>query len=326
MQSQNPYVGDSFYFANRTNLSFGETTFGLIHRWNFILATIFGLIPTLILFYLIFYQTPTNFRPYSKLLLIFAFVDFYFLCCFFWCQTLRNSLFYPLLFMKHTPSITQAFCYLSVPLIAILVVIVMVPISFCPNTTTDYGHLWFEEVPIPHLLVGDFSVCTNSIIQYRKFQQNYMAKSLVWYNRVFVLSSYFVAVVLAVLTIRELRINSSDFSNKTLKMQQDFSRMMIGIRKIDVYVLTLECLLTDFSSGIHSVLVDDIPDRNSEHFSLLNINSTYSGDSVILFISWTPCVNSLCSILLIRPYRRFVRRLFQWKRLLRKISTIQEIS
>ncbi|KAI6217690.1 hypothetical protein M3Y95_01201000 [Aphelenchoides besseyi] len=88
MNSTGDSVGfDRYFYANVTNKSFYETSFGIFYRANNLLASSLGLIAICLLFYMIRYKTPTSFRPYSKLLYLCLAVDLYCLLSFFVSQS-----------------------------------------------------------------------------------------------------------------------------------------------------------------------------------------------------------------------------------------------
>src|SRR4051812_8657390 len=86
----NPYVLNEHYFANVTDFLYENSWTDIAHKVNNLSAFIVGLLLALLVFYLIFQQTPKAFQPYSRMLILSSSVDIIFLLGDFWCQSVSG--------------------------------------------------------------------------------------------------------------------------------------------------------------------------------------------------------------------------------------------
>lgn len=75
---ENPYVLNSNYFANVTNLTYEDTLLSTIHFSINLFCFIFGVALNFLLIYLVLKKTPVVFKEYSQLVLICSFIDLFF--------------------------------------------------------------------------------------------------------------------------------------------------------------------------------------------------------------------------------------------------------
>lgn len=81
---ENPFVKDEFYFTNA--IAYSETTLSLIHKISNISAFLIGMSLVCVLLFLIFFKTPSHFRPYSKMVFLCALTDSIILISDFLCM------------------------------------------------------------------------------------------------------------------------------------------------------------------------------------------------------------------------------------------------
>jgi hypothetical protein len=84
----NPFVADDHYFESYANKTiYKDTTLYLIRTINDTFLFVIGLFLSSLVFYLIFKQMPSNFKPYRKMLMLTACIDSFMVVANFLIQT-----------------------------------------------------------------------------------------------------------------------------------------------------------------------------------------------------------------------------------------------
>jgi hypothetical protein len=76
---ENPYVFNERFFANVTTVPYEDSVFSLVHRTNNYAAAILGAASILLVLYLLLFQTPIHFKPFSKMLFLCTITDSFYL-------------------------------------------------------------------------------------------------------------------------------------------------------------------------------------------------------------------------------------------------------
>lgn len=86
---ENPYIIDSNYYSNVTNLTFDQTPLSTYHFLINLIFFILGLFVGCLLIFLILTKTEKAFKAYSHLILICASVDLFYTVFLFLTQYVR---------------------------------------------------------------------------------------------------------------------------------------------------------------------------------------------------------------------------------------------
>lgn len=88
LEDENPFVSNPYYFANYINRTiYKETNVYLVRTLNDNFLSLIGLFLSSLVFYLIFNQMPSNFKPYRKMLILAASTDSFMMLVNFLLQT-----------------------------------------------------------------------------------------------------------------------------------------------------------------------------------------------------------------------------------------------
>ncbi|CAD5233673.1 unnamed protein product [Bursaphelenchus xylophilus] len=139
----------------------------------------------------------------------------------------------------------------------------------------NYGTLWYREVPLPTLLIG------NTASMYQKL---YFAMSAI----LFVLS-YTGVVILGFFTARALKRREEMYTAKTKQLQKQMSMFLV------CQAISMLCV------SVVPVLLVIVP-------SFFHLDSGMTLGVGLLFLSWIPVCNAVTTICVIVPFRRAVWR------------------
>ncbi|CAD5231179.1 unnamed protein product [Bursaphelenchus okinawaensis] len=145
----------------------------------------------------------------------------------------------------------------------------------------NYAKLWYDQVPVPNLLIGDEHYL------YQQINCNYTGSIM--------LSSYFIFAILAVKTVRVLKLNGNNLAEKTKALQ----------RQLTYYLLLqafLPCVIV--ICPVIFVVVKLFLHENTESATILTS----------VFIAWIPVCNPLMTICVMTPYRNGILALFSKKK------------
>ncbi|KAI6226670.1 hypothetical protein M3Y95_00645000 [Aphelenchoides besseyi] len=181
---------------------------------------------------------------------------------------------------KKSPSTCLVIALYILLLILVATIGLNIWLAFCSGDNgIDYARFWYEEVPIPLVLVAD----TN---------KNIYAFVLIPFIRGIMFSCSAIQILFAILTFRELRRQSLSRSKKLQEMSRQFG-----------WTLFVQSLTTLIPLVLPLCVVSVL--------SLAKINFQYISQIVIEMVTWTPAINTIATLMLIQSYRQ---RLWNWIR------------
>ncbi|CAD5223996.1 unnamed protein product [Bursaphelenchus okinawaensis] len=326
MRNQNPHVWN---FLNETD-EYGNVTlpYDELAKFNFVcsiifnLALVFGGIMSFTLLYLVLYQTTGSFKPYSRMLVMCCVADI-----FYWMidhtlhqksrqidgvflislngigkylsyehQMILTGVYITTLVLTHTTLAAQGYYryhtlrYKPLSTLHTIIVFMLAVVAAAPSGVIgymafkhsteirpgfNYGTLWYKEYPLPALLVVDVQ---------HIYQKLYYVISTITVS-----ASYTFSILFAYMSVNHLRDFDHIYSKKTKLLHQKLSKCLLFQNIAPLFV------------SIIPILVMVVP-----LFFKITINQEIT--VFMIAISLIPAFNSLVTLLIISPYRDFVKK------------------
>ncbi|KAI6199536.1 hypothetical protein M3Y96_00637600 [Aphelenchoides besseyi] len=325
INAQNPFVYDENHFSGRTNHSFADTSFAMIHRINNLLSGVIGISASLLIIYLIYYKTPIYFRTYSRMILFCAAADAVFVLSDLWCQfrikivgtIVLGSYSGP---AKHLQPTGQCFS-MVIQAIGPQVTCLTLPI----NCYFRYHTIKHQRPPsqlqmtkLLGLMVVTLFILSLPVVpigcSWLVSNESLPNLGPLWYNETpipflitadirhistliflgcfltILSSAYILSLYMAQKTVIELKKKASEITAKAtaIHSQLSWTLFLQSISPLVTSLLPLACIVF--------MLIADI-------------ESEYMGDLIMLAVSWSPVLSSLSVLYVIKPYRLYCIRL-----------------
>ncbi|KAI6238802.1 hypothetical protein M3Y99_00636700 [Aphelenchoides fujianensis] len=327
---RNPFVQNELLFAAETNRSFSDSRFSIVHQVNSILTGFLGIGSSLMIVYLVLFKTPLHFKAYSRMLLLCALADLTFILCDLWCgfririagaviigafngparlfspfgqclsMTVQaigpqlacfllpiNGYFrYYAIKNNRPPSNVQLAKWLAAMFGLLFVLSLPIAPLGCQWLVSDalmpdLGPIWYHERPIPFLIAAD--IRHPSVI-------------LFLFCFVSILSAaYLVAILYAKRTVDELKQKAAELSARTSALQSQLA-LTLYVQMASPVVTALVPLLVIFG------------------LMIADYETQFMGDLIMLAVQWSPVLNCISSLWIIKPYRMECWRLVTCRR------------
>ncbi|KAI6216214.1 hypothetical protein M3Y95_01291600 [Aphelenchoides besseyi] len=144
---------------------------------------------------------------------------------------------------------------------------------YTTDYTDDYSSFWFQETPIPAVVVRDP-------------QHNFFALLSLNYDGIVVFGSFLISVLIALRTYRLLKTQVQEAGRRSKTMDQ-FTRVIFAQMLIPTFSLFLPTLVL-------GIMVSN------------GITNDISQNFMVMLLGWIPSFNCISTLVFIVPYRRVI--------------------